>query len=130
MQEMWKNVVGFEEFFEVSNLGVIRSKERMVNNKGKMVLKPSKVLSPFNNGKGYQQITLWADGKSYKRYVHRMVAEAFIDNPNSLSDVNHEDGNKGNNKVDNLTWCTRKDNINHAIDSGLIMRDNNRFSKV
>lgn len=78
-----------------------------------------KWLSICDNGRGYKQVFICVKNKHYMRYVHRLVAECYIPNPNNLPEVNHKDGNKANNAVDNLEWCTRKENLNHAIRTGL-----------
>ena len=78
-----------------------------------------KWLSICDNGRGYKQVFVCVKNKRHMRYVHRLVAECYIPNPNSLPEVNHLDGNKANNSVDNLEWCTRRDNAIHAIQTGL-----------
>lgn len=70
-------------------------------------------------GRGYPQVSFWKDGKRYYRYIHRLVAEYFIENPNNYDCVNHKDGNKLNNNVNNLEWCTNKQNMRHAFEKGL-----------
>ena len=77
-----------------------------------------------NNGIGYLQVKIEVDRQSKRYYVHRLVAETFIPNPNNYPDVNHIDGDKSNNDISNLEWCSRKDNIKHAINNNLINRDN------
>jgi len=78
-----------------------------------------KWLSLCDNGHGYKQVFICVNNKRYMRYVHRLVAECFIPNPNGLPEVNHLDGNKGNNSVENLEWCTRSENARHAVRTGL-----------
>lgn len=72
-----------------------------------------------DNGKGYLQIHTTRNGKQYMRYIHRLVAECYLDNPKGLREVNHIDGNKQNNSVENLEWCTTRDNHLHAYKTGL-----------
>ena len=79
-------------------------------------MKPAKL---HDNGKGYMQIHTSRDGKQYMRYIHRLVAECYLDNPNGLREVNHKDGNKRNNSVENLEWCTSRENHLHAYRTGL-----------
>lgn len=129
MEEEWKDVVGFEDYYMVSNFGRVLSKERYMNNHGAKVLKPEKIVSHYHTKCGYCQIDLSVDGKKYKRYVHRLVAEAFIPNPDNFPEVNHKDENKDNNLADNLEWCTRKYNQvysfgmseNHCVDCGKVI---------
>lgn len=77
------------------------------------------VIKHKDNGRGYKLVSLWKNNKEYKKYVHRLVAEAFIPNPNNYLEVNHIDGNKDNNNLSNLEWCNRKYNQRHAIENGL-----------
>lgn len=98
---MWKTIQ-YESNYEVNSRGEIRNKET------------TSIKSLRYSNKGYARVTLYPSGKTYS--VHRLVADHFIDNPNSLPSVNHKDGNKKNNTVDNLEWCTPKQNTRHAID--------------
>ena len=115
-EEIWKPILGFEGYYEVSNLGRVRSVDRY-NSRGRFC--SSRFISPGLAGRGYFQIHLYKDNKSYNRYVHRVVAEAFIPNPKNLEQVNHIDGNKLNNHVSNLEWCTNTENNQKAWDMGL-----------
>lgn len=90
----------------------------MVSNKGR-VCSTRKILSFGDNGHGYLNVMLSVDKRHIRRYVHRLVAKAFIPNPNNYPEVNHKDGNKANNCVDNLEWCTDTMNKKHAWDTGL-----------
>lgn len=116
MIEEWKPVKDFELFYEVSDKGRVRSLDRVdsMNRHKKGVLK-----SPCNNGRGYMCVNLKAHGKQKQKSIHRLVAEAFIPNPDNLPEVNHKDGNKANNCVDNLEWCTASHNKKHAFRTGL-----------
>lgn len=122
-KEIWKDIKGFENLYQVSNFGRIKSYDKIVyvesNNqyvnfiakkKYKSKIKKLKIL-PTN----YIQVTLTKDNKNYYKYVHRLVAEAFIPNPNNLLEVNHKDSNRKNNCVDNLEWCSSKENKIHSI---------------
>ena len=91
-KEIWKPVVGFEGLYEVSNLGRVR------NRKGK-------VLRPAPNGNGYMGVILRKDNKNWGRRIHRLVAMAFIPNPNNLPVINHINERTGDNRVENLEWC-------------------------
>lgn len=117
----WKNVKGYEKFYKVSNYGEIKSKRRVRYDivDGEMqpvcVLK-ERLLNPFDNGHGYLTITLIDEiGNKKNFYMHRLVAEAFIPNPNNLPQVNHLDYDTKNNKVTNLEWCSAIDNTRYSL---------------
>lgn len=113
MEEIWKDITNFEGIYQVSNLGRVRSLDRIaVGKKQKHKLK-GRILKTYENSI-YYNVFLRKDGKSYEKNVHRLVAETFIKNENNYSDVNHKDGNKHNNKVSNLEWCDRSFNITHS----------------
>ena len=109
-EEVWKPVKGFESY-EVSSLGRVRSIDRVV---GTRKLK-GKMLSPFDNGRsGYLEVILSVDGKRFPRLIHRLVAKAFLPNPNNHRQVNHIDEDKRNNVVSNLEWCDALYNNNYG----------------
>lgn len=112
--EIWKPVNNFEGFYEVSNYGRVRSIERVVEHRkyGKMLVS-AKLLKPWNNMHGYCNVNLLKDGERKVFKVHRLVAEAFIPNPENKYAVNHKDGNKTNNHYLNLEWCTKSENELH-----------------
>ena len=100
-EEVWMPIEGFGGAYEVSNIGRVRN----VN---------GKILSTEEVRGGYLRVSLSFKGKKYQRSVHRLVADAFMSNPNNLPQINHKDENKKNNVVDNLEWCTAKYNSNYG----------------
>ena len=113
MIEEWRPIEGYEGLYEVSNTGRVRSLDRYVKSKGESYrLHKGKMLSPVIKDNGYLQLKLYCNGKLYKKYVHRLVAQAFIPNPDNLPEVNHRDEDKTNNRADNLEFCDHKYNMN------------------
>lgn len=104
-QCVWKPIVGFDGIYEVSNDGDVRSRKTRHCRK----LKPK-----INSKTGYLFVNLYNDGNECTKTVHRIVAEAFIPNPDNLPYVNHIDENKQNNSVENLEWCTPSYNNEHS----------------
>lgn len=107
MQEIWKTVKDYEGLYEVSNLGRIKSLPR------NGTIKEEKILKQYEDRYGYFYVGL-RNKKQKKNKVHRLVAEAFINNKENLSQINHIDENKKNNRVDNLEWCSPKYNVNYG----------------
>lgn len=106
MKEIWKDIKGYEGQCQISNLGRVKSL-----NYGKT--KQERLLKQSTNHKGYKRVSI-RKGKVRIYSVHRLVAEAFINNPNNLPQVNHKDENKENNIVTNLEWCTEKENTRYS----------------
>lgn len=118
--EIWKAIIGYEGFYEISNKGRVRSLDRTVyfrNNKGKRKY-IGKIIKPkYRNG--YQFVNLYKNKHCKTCSVHRLVALHFIPNPNNYELINHKDGIKSNNKVENLEWCDYAYNYKHAIENRL-----------
>lgn len=116
MKEIWKDIPGYECLYQVSNLGSVRSLDRTVKKAGQpdAYLK-GREIKQFTDHKGYRVVTLSKDCKLKQIKVHRLVLMAFIPNPDNLPQVNHKDGNKKNNCVENLEWCTNDYNSNHRM---------------
>ena len=110
--EVWRDVVGFEGLYRVSDKGNVRSVERR-DSRGHR--RRGRMLSPGHNRlNGYPQVGLRKNGVLKKKYIHRLVAETFLPNPNGLPQVNHRDEVKDNNNVGNLEWCDSNYNINYG----------------
>jgi hypothetical protein len=125
MNEIWNDIKDFEGWYEISNIGNIRSKTRIIEhkkdnlNRQKNQISKGKIRKKTINNKGYEYVQLFKNCKIVKRYIHRMVAESFLSNEFDKKEVNHKDGNPLNNHVDNLEWVTKNENMKHALDSGL-----------
>jgi len=107
MQKEWKNIEDFPNY-EISNYGEIRNK------------KTDKILKAWSTERGYPRVDLCKDGNKKPYRIHRLVTKYFVPNPQNKTYVNHKDGNKKNNRADNLEWCTAKENTTHAIKNGLL----------
>lgn len=120
--ETWKDIPNFGGSYQVSNTGLVRSVDRVVTYKnGRKCKHKGRVLKPGISHRGYERVVLCNDNRLTNKTVHRLVLEAFKPHVNmSDLDVNHIDGNKLNNHLINLEWLTRRDNILHAQDIGLI----------
>ena len=110
--EEWRDVEGYGGKYQVSNLARVRSLY-----KGK-----TKLIKPDIIHTGYLRVTLYKDGKTKNHYVHVLVAKAFIPNPEGKRQVNHINGDKADNRVENLEWLTPSENIHHAFETGLSKR--------
>ena len=111
MEEIWKCIAGYENLYQVSNLGNVKSLVRKHSVKEKFL----KILT-----KEYHTVSLSVNNKNTTYRVHRLVAHAFLPNPENKPIVNHLDGNKHNNNVNNLEWCTHQENCIHAVKTGLV----------
>lgn len=123
MKEIWKDIEDYEGLYQVSNIGRVKSVSKLVKTRWNNFRKTKDlILETTKNHKGYKLVMLSKNNKIKSKQVHRLVAIAFISNPNNLPQVNHKDGNKQNNCVSNLEWCSAKENMKHAYKIGLISK--------
>ena len=104
INEIWKDIKGFEGHYQVSNLGRVKSLKR-----GK-----ERILKPGRDTYGYLRVILWKNNKMKMCYIHRLVAQAFLPNPQNLPQINHKNEDKTDNKVENLEWCDSRYNNNYG----------------
>ena len=116
MKEQWKEIKGNRETYEISSLGNIRTKDRE-GARGYHV--KGHILTQHDNSNGYPRCGMNINGKGKSYLVHRLVATLFIHNPENKPYVNHKNGNKHDNSVKNLEWCTKSENEKHAWKTGL-----------
>lgn len=125
MMEEWRDIHGYEGLYSISNLGRVKSQ---IKKSGFLYLK-ERIMNPTIKSNGYLQIDLIKSGNRKKFYVHRLVAEHFIPNPNNLPCVNHIDYNRVNNSCDNLEWCTYESNNIHSNNPALKGKRIGKYSK-
>ena len=113
--EVWKPIKGYEGLYEVSNLGNVRSVDRHVMLGNQYCLLNGKPIKPFPNSTGYLRVGLSKNSKDKKYLIHRLVAEAFIPNPNNLPCIDHINTIRDDNKVENLRWCDTAGNLANPI---------------
>lgn len=124
MEEIWKDIQGYEGLYQVSNMGRVKSLERFryaktIGEKDWVAPVNERILKP-GICRGYCQVVLNKNGTKSRFQVHRLVATAFIPNPENKSQVNHINGNKVDNRLENLEWVTPSENQIHAIKTGLV----------
>ena len=114
--EVWKPIMGYEGLYEVSNLGNVRSLDRMGKGRGNsMKLHKGKLLNPCYDNNGYLCVVLSKNGKAKKVRLHQLIAQAFIPNPENKPCIDHINTIRDDNRIENLRWCTQKENLNNPI---------------
>jgi hypothetical protein len=131
MNEIWKSIEGYEGVYSVSSFGNVRSESRVVDHptSGKLTIK-GRIVKPRLHSFGYHMVSLWRNNKEKQFTIHRLVALAFIPNPDNLPHVNHMDFNPAHNAVDNLEWCSRKRNQSWSADAGRLRREQYGLTKL
>lgn len=117
--EVWKEIEGYEEYYLVSNFGTVKRKPSYVKRKNAYIFVKGSIIKPQIVAK-YTAVSLSRDGNQKTYYLHRIIAKAFIPNPENKRCVNHKDADKLNNSLDNLEWCTNKENTRHAMSLELL----------
>ena len=121
LKKQWKEIKGYEGKYIISNYGEIISLPRYKKNKSKtQYVEPKEICRYTNKHNGYVYVYLCNNGKYRNIRLHRLVAETFITNKHNKPQINHIDGNKENNRVDNIEWCTQSENEKHAYRIGLL----------
>lgn len=118
MEEIWKDIKEFEGCYQVSNLGRVRSLTRKVKTFNGVRTSKGQILKPITTKNGYLRICFKSHQQNYYYSIHRLVAEAFIPNPNNFPIVNHKDNNSLNNNANNLEWCTQSYNVKYSYTNG------------
>lgn len=119
INEIWKDIEGYEGIYMISSKGRVKS----------LKFGKEKILKNLKNTCGYLFVSLCKNGKFKNYLIHRLVASAFIDNPNNLSQINHKDEDKTNNRIDNLEWCDSSYNINFGTRTEKIQKPVLQFTK-
>ena len=120
-EEIWKDIQGFENLYQISNQGRVKSlaKEWTAGNHNSILKHDDMIMTLKKDHPGYYYVSLHKNGKAKQCKVHRLVLQAFSPNPENKPQANHKDGVKTNNYLDNLEWSTNSENIQHAYDTGL-----------
>lgn len=129
-KEIWKDIEGYNGCYQVSNFGNVFVRESYVQAWGGAQRKKPRILKSADNGHGYRYVTISVKNKRKNHYVHILVAKAFIPNPEEKPCVNHKNGNKKDNSVGNLEWCTYGENQAHAIKTGLVRKGSEKVNAI
>lgn len=123
VSEIWKDIPEYKGLYQISNLGNVRSLSRIVKGYKSNYLISTRNKKKTINSVGYEIVGLWKNNIQNIALIHRLVANAFIENPNNYPEINHIDGNKANNDISNLEWCSGSMNVQHAYNTGLSSRN-------
>lgn len=126
--EIWIDIPNYEGIYQVSNFGKIKSLPREYKNQygGTGKFSKERIMKPSDNRVGYLCLSLCKGGKIKYHYIHHLVLNSFVEKPFNNAQCNHKNGNKHDNKLENLEWCSPSENINHAYKNGLIRGKNAR----
>lgn len=118
--QLWADIPGYEGLYQINSIGEVRSlpKIRLIRNKQQFYSMRLLKAAPTNNG--YLIVSLWKNGEIKRCHIHRLIAETFIPNPLNKEQVNHINGVKSDNRIENLEWATQSENTIHAFKNGLI----------
>lgn len=120
IEEIWRDIKGFEGLYQISNLGRLKSVQRIIlRGNGRPITINERIRKSKVQDVGYLKTSLCKDGIHSSHRIHRLIAEAFIENPAQKRTINHKDGDKLNNSIDNLEWATHSENNQHAWDNNL-----------
>lgn len=135
-KEIWKDIKGYEGYYQISNLGRVRSVDRIVESEHRSPqFMKGQIKKVIVRDDSYKYVTLYKDNKGQNKYIHRLVAEAFIPNPDNYPIINHKDENPSNNNIENLEWCDHQYNLSYGnreqkmLDSEGYKRRTNRIKK-
>jgi hypothetical protein len=123
MNEIWTDVIGFEKFYQISNFGRLMSYPKQY----KHYIRNGQIIEPSITRYGYLEVSLYVN-KERKRFLfHRLIANQFIPNPLNKPFINHINGIKTDNRIENLEWCTPRENVVHAYETGLMVQEKGRW---
>ncbi len=120
VMSLFNEIPGYEGYYEIDRKGSVRSIKRVIKTEKGNITINSKNIKPRNNNNGYLEIRLSKDGKTKTKFIHRLLAMTYINNINNKPEVNHINGTKLDNRLDNLEWVTKSENMQHAYKTGLI----------
>ena len=124
--EIWEDLVGYEGLYIISNFGRIKILPKIHINKSGCIISKEKFVKIYNRNQGYVGLSLSKNKNRINKYLHRLLADTFIPNPENKPHVNHKNGVKNDNRLENLEWVSAKENIQHSFNIGLSKRGENR----